>query len=290
MDAPLCEHRHTLFLTFKIHTRCCVGMCECVCARHFKAATWPHLISNFEQLGVWLHGGTTNSRTHTENRKHLNRNHRGEVTTHLQVPGGPEAAAAAAPSPRTSWRRTEGWWRLSTVHTQTHTHTQTGQIWKPSERKHTKDVPTVTKSRLLFIWGVGGVGGSSSCSAPCSTTAKSSHQQQFVRAPLSVWASRVTRGKNQTRSQVSASLFNYLYSVAHPQVSLLTLHAPHNVRANGSPVFEAQLVGDDGNSAGNGRSLWELVMTAQLESQSKCCIHESTRNTELTLSSWATWV
>lgn len=263
MDAPLCEHRHTLFLTFKIHTRCCVGMCECVCARHFKAATWPHLISNFEQLGVWLHGGTTNCRTHTENRKHLNRNHRGEVTTHLQVPGGPEAAAAAAPSPRTSWRRTEGWWRLSTVHTQTHTHTQTGQIWKPSERKHTKDVPTVTKSRLLFIWGVGGVGGSSSCSAPCSTTGKSSHQQQFVRAPLSVWASRVTRGKNQTRSQVSASLFNYLYSVAHPQVSLLTLHAPHNVRANGSPVFEAQLVGDDGNSAGNGRSLWELVMTAR---------------------------
>lgn len=292
MESPLCEHRHTLFLTFKIHTRCCVGMCECVCARHFKAATWPHLISNFEQLGVWLYGGTTNSRTHTENGKHLNRNHRGEVTTHLQVPGGPEAAAAAAPSPRTSWQRTEGWWRLSTVHTQTHTHTQTGQIWKPSEHKHTKDVSTVTKSRLLFIWGVGGVGGSSSCSAPCSTTGKSSHQQQFVRAPLSVWASRVTRGKNQTRSQVSASLFNYLCSVAHPQVSLLTLRAPHNVRANGIPVFEAQLVGDDGNSAGNGRSLWELVMTAQLESQLKwkCCIHESTRNTELTLSSWATWV
>lgn len=38
-------------------------------------------------------------------------------------------------------------------------------------------------------------------------------------------------------------------------LSLLTLRAPHNVRANGSPVFEAQLVGDDGNSAGNGRSL-----------------------------------
>lgn len=289
MDAPLCEHRHTLFLTFKIHTRCCVGMCECVCARHFKAATRPHLISNFEQLGVRLHGGTTNSRTHTENRKHLNRNHRGEVTTHLQVPGGPEAAAAAAPSPRTSWRRTEGWWRLSTVHTQTHTHTQTGQIWKPSERKHTKDVPTVTKSRLLFIWGVGGVGGSSSCSAPCSTTANSSHQQQFV-LRLSVFEHlELPEGRIRPGLRFRP-LCSTIYIPWHTLRSPYWHCTHHTIRANGSPVFEAQLVGDDGNPAGNGRSLWELVMTAQLESQSKCCIHESTRNTELTLSSWATWV
>lgn len=123
MDAPLCEHRHTLFLTFKIHTRCCVGMCECVCARHFKAATWPHVISNFEQLGVWLHGGTTNSRTHAENRKHLNRKHRG----HHSPSSGRRTRGSSSSSSFTADILTEDRGvvaSLNSAHTDTHIHRQ----------------------------------------------------------------------------------------------------------------------------------------------------------------------